>query len=50
MFFRGRLRCVQTDYRIFPNYDAKGSESPHPRGQNDNGNPFITDELCAGFD
>ena len=46
IYFNGDYGIAKLDYRLFPNYDVK--EFQHLRlraGKNDNGNPFITDEL-----
>jgi hypothetical protein len=46
VFFRGDYGVSKLDYRLFPNYDAKEFQNLRIRaGKNDNGNPFITDEL-----
>ncbi len=46
VYFNGDYGISQLDYRLFPNYDVKDFQHLRVRaGKNDNGNPFITDEL-----
>lgn len=46
LYFRGDFGPSVLDYRLFPNYDVKEFQNLRLRaGKNDNGNPFLTDEL-----
>jgi hypothetical protein len=46
IYFVGDYGPSRLDYRLFPNYDVKEFQHLRVRaGKNDNGNPFLTDEL-----
>ena len=46
MFFVGDYGMSELDYRLFPDYTVKNFQNLRLRaGKNDNGNPWITDEL-----